>query len=1415
MAASEKDRDPLDETMLVAIGASAGGLKAFEQFFRSMPPQLDAAFIVVPHLDPHRHSLMVELIGHYTHMPVELVSDGVQVRPNRVYVIPPNSFLEIHDGRLNLVSPGERRGVRMAIDHFFRSLANYAGPRAVCIVMSGTASDGALGLQAVKERGGLTVVQDPKTAEHDGMPNSAIATGCVDLVLPPAEMAKILKVRGQQLYLHKEGTPVESVEQLDSEHIDKILAVVLARTRHDFRNYKRGTMTRRILRRMGLRQIRQISDYVSLLREDEEETRQLFDDLLIGITQFYRDPEAFKALEEKILTPLIMRDDNEPLRIWVPGCSTGEEAYSVAISCAEVAARLGRHIKLQVFATDVDAGALDIARTARYDESIRDEVPMERLARYFHKEDGRYVISKQIREAVVFAPQNVIHDPPFSKLDLVSCRNLLIYLHPEVQHKIFTLFSYGLRDNRFLFLGSSETIGRADNLFATIDKRAGLFRKVRTAAPVERALNPFMSPTSDIQFERDGGSSNTGTPSRERLSDLVQAELLKAYAPVSVVVTEQFEVLYIWGSATPYLELPNGEPTRDLLSMARRGLRLKLRQAVRNALTEGQDVSIAARILGSTHDDVLIRARKMAHPRVDTKFCLIHFDPISDPAEKAKYAAQIQGPRSKAEESLIDQLESELKSTREELQGTIEELETSNEELKTSNEEALSMNEELQSTNEELETSKEELQSLNEELSTVNTELQEKLDLIESTNNDLLNLLASTDIATLILDESGKVRRFTPSAKRLFNLIDTDVGRSIEDITHQVERGGNELVEDAARVIHELKAIEDEVSASDGRSYIRRIAPYRTANNRIEGSVITYSDVTRVKQVEASLRLSEERYRQLHDNNPAMYFTLGTDLRVRSVNRLGADQLGYAPEFVIGMPFAELHDDSAVISEALALLTEKPGDIEQWEAPMRLVDGRQLWARGLARLSVEESGEALIYVVAQDITQEKQLTEQVHYHSTHDYLTGLLNRREFDAFLRRVHKVAVEREVEHSLVYVDIADFKHVNDTAGHDAGDLVLKQLGALLRKHMRKRDLVARLGGDEFGIILEYCPAEESLRLASEAQRAIQNFEFITENLNFKLDCYIGITAIDSSSASTAALLRSADVACHLAKQRGAGSIHIYDSKESAATRESAKANWVGRIQKAIDEQQIELLAEPVVHLASASKPVAYELHLAMQPSGDSMDASALISAAERYGVSELLDRYAIDLALNQLAAGISQLANLDFFAINLSAQSIAVEGYADTLETLVRRSGIPPKKLCFEVSERTMVTHFEATSRVLTHLHAIGCRIAIDEFGSGLSSLHYLRRLPCDLIKIDGDFVRGMTVDEANRSQVSAIHGLAVLLGITTVAESVDSEATDSQLRKIGINYRQGPWVGRMLPLCKILAPVRPDPLGATGK
>jgi two-component system CheB/CheR fusion protein len=836
---------------IVGIGASAGGLEALEQFLRQVPPDSGMAFVIVQHLDPTHKGIMAELLQRTTAMSVSQVSDRMRVNPDSVYVIPPNKDMSILHDVLHLFEPTAPRGLRLPIDFFLRSLAEDRQERAIGVVLSGMGSDGTMGVRAIKERGGLVLAQAPASARFDSMPRSVIGSGLADLVAPAEELpGKIAAFLRHADVLSKTREPLG---EKDQSGLEKVLILLRSKTGQDFSMYKKNTVYRRIERRMGIHQVDRIADYVRFLQENSQEVELLFKELLIGVTSFFRDPAVWEQLRGEVIPALLAdRPAGGTLRGWSAGCSTGEEAYSLAMVFREAVAQAvpPESFKLQIFGTDLDRDAIEKARQGLYPANIAADVTPSRLERFFVKEEGGYRIGKEIREMVTFATQNVIMDPPFTKLDFLVCRNLLIYLAPELQKKLLPLFHYSLMPRGILLLGSSESVNAFSELFAPVDVKSRIFRRRESVLPAQ----PIAFPSSFAPAPPGTQKESIAAKPAANLQALADQLLLQHFSPPAVLVNEKGDILYISGRTGRYLEPAAGKANWNLFAMAREGLRFELGNAFTKAIRQKVPVTVRNLPAGESGSGfaVDVTVQPVEEPEALRGMVMIVFNEPATPPVDRKAPDRTRAASSR--NARVLELEQELRQFREELQATREGMQTSQEELK-------STNEELQSTNEELTTSREEMQSLNEELQTVNAGQQAKMDELSRVNNDMRNLLNSTEIVTVFLDNDLHVRRYTTGADKLFKLIPGDVGRPLSDIKNDLAYP--EMTDEAHEVLRTLAFSEKQVSASGGRWFSVRIMPYRTLDNVICGVVITFMDITAFKRRELELLEESARLRRL------------------------------------------------------------------------------------------------------------------------------------------------------------------------------------------------------------------------------------------------------------------------------------------------------------------------------------------------------------------------------------------------------------------------------------------------------------------------------------------------------------------------------------------------------------------------
>ncbi len=998
------------ECLIVAIGASAGGLEAFQGFFKHMPPDAGLAFAIVQHLTPDVKSALPELLTKYTRMPVEQVRDNTEILPNRVHVIAPNSTLTVEDGVFRVKVPAEAAGHRTPIDSLFRSVAEHRGENAVCIMLSGNGTDGTLGLRAIKEHGGMAMAQTLESARYDAILRSAIATGLVDHVLTVEEMPAKLLEYASHLRSLNDGTPNSIREQLRI-HMTTIHRLLRSGAGHDFSEYKENTILRRLERRMKISQIETVAQYVAVLERQPYEVNHLFKDLLIGVTQFFRDPDAFDALHSEVIPKLFEgMDCDTTIRVCVVGCSSGEEAYSIAMLLCEHASTLHNPPKIKIFATDIDERALQTARKGCYPDSIAEQVGPERLQRFFIRHDSGYQVKRELRELCIFSSHSFIKDPPFSRLDLISCRNVMIYLELDLQQKIIPLFHFALRSGGYLFLGPAENAISHRDLFRPINEKHRTF--VRKDSLPRLALR---FPLSEISRLTMAGKAQATTEAPNFAKQLERI-ILQRFGPACVTVNENGDAVYFSGRISRYLEQPTGSPETNVVKMAREGLGIPIRTALHKAVTSREPV--AQKNIPIQTNDGVGHVDLDIEPLTafgDANLFMIIFEDVTLGASPEHGSSPTL--RTDAEET-IRYLENELRSSQEHLQAATEELETSNEELR-------SANEEYQSTNEELETSKEELQSFNEELETLNSELNRKVAELDHANSDLQNLLNSTHIATIFLDRELHIRNFTPAIESVFPLVASDIGRPITDLAAQfVELN---LVDDIKEVLGTVSPRERELTGVQGRQYLMRILPYRTIHHVIDGVVITFVDVTQLKEAEQRAEHARIYAENIVATVREPLLILDQSLRVKSANAAFYEQFRVCGADIADQHFYDLANGQWGIPELRKLMDEllpRNEIVENFEIQHDFADiGPRTLLVNARRIDHVE----LILLAVEDITERKQaetlllsLNEDLKHFSyavSHDLQEPLRMMTIYAQLLAQQYKGKLDTQADEFIAY--------------------------------------------------------------------------------------------------------------------------------------------------------------------------------------------------------------------------------------------------------------------------------------------------------------------------------------------------------------------------------------------------------------
>lgn len=1669
-----------DSFFVVGLGASAGGLRPLEEFFAHMPHDSGAAFVIVQHLSPDYKSLMNELLGRCTRMTIRRIEAGMLLQPNTIYLIPPGQNLLIQSGQFQLIEQERlhHSPPNLPIDLFFDSLAQDVGERAIAIILSGTGRDGSRGIQRIHEAGGIILTQNPVTAEFDGMPYSAIATGLVDRSFAPAELAQLVYQLVRSPSDREALNGPHDFAQIQDNHLQQILRLLAIHENIDFSQYKTSTLSRRIQRRCMLSGFQNLNGYLHALNTSTEERQKLRSDLLISVTCFFRDPAAWAVLATEILPPLVTAMSlQEPLRIWVTACATGEEAYSIAILVDELAAAQGKPVHAKIFATDLDHHALEFAAQGCFPLAIANDVSAKRLQCYFNRKGDTFEVVRSIREMIVFAPHNLVRDSSFSRIHLVCCRNVLIYMEIPLQQQVLRNLHFALMPHGVLFLGESESLGELENEFTPCNRRSKIYQKRRNIRLLNELLNQNALAISQVAKKLP---SAMPSPARNLGGDMRLNEAFRLVTEdqqnCCLILNEQGHVLHVYGATPELLPPPQGPVSNEAIKMVAPALQLPLSAALTHARKSQGFVHYSAVELLKQRENaephrVSLRVSFHQGDRLVNDFFIVFIQP--DQVNSAQIESLTSDDLEQANLQRVLTLENELQRTRESLQATIEELETTNEEQQATNEELIASNEELQSTNEEL-------QSVNEELYTVNAEYQSKIQELTQLNNDMDNLLQSADIGVIFLDRELCVRKFTPAATQVVSLVPSDVDRPLHHLVHNLE---DARFYDQLRVaLVNGQVIDQEVKLKDADRYLlMRISPYRINDQAVDGLVLTLVDITVIKQAQQALEENMALLETVINATPDPVFVKNADGCYELVNQAALKTLNRPLEEVIGQtdlalfaaPVARkiMADDQQVQSQGQSItyeecLTTPAGDelyllttkavakdtngkaqrlvgfarnitrlkqaqnaleqsnqklhqeIEQRQVALQALqesesrfrntfeqaavgiahvapdgtlvrlnqrfadivgytkeelcnrtfqeithpddleadlnyvkqtlageiptytmakryfrkDQTIVWVeltvalirtgagdpryfisviqditlqkkleterdrilqelaheKELAQVTLHSIGDAVIttdakarvqycnpiaesmigctsaeiqgqligevvnllepetrqpiahpvdavlqrptkplttedmllvsrdgqefavsksvspiqdrqdhligtVTVFRDTTEARQLSQQLSWQATHDPLTELINRRQFEQELIQIFSsVRLDDRQEHVLCYLDLDQFKVVNDTSGHLAGDELLRQVAMLLKTRVRGSDCLARLGGDEFGILLKACPLSRGEIVADELRAAIHAFRFVWQKRTFSIGVSIGLVAINHNIVDLPTAMSAADAACYAAKERGRNRVYVYQADDADVVRQRNEREWSVRIRHALEHNQFCLYQQQIVpvHPSEDETVTHCEILLRMlDDTGELIPPNAFIPAAERYDLMPQIDRWVLKKFLNHVTHQPSSDSDSVIYTVNLSGASLADDSFLEFLRAQLRNCPSIAQRLCFEITETAAISNLTEAVDFINAIQKLGCQFSLDDFGSGMSSFGYLKALPVSYLKIDGKFVRQIHTDPTAEAIVESINSIGHVMGLKTIAEFVESEESLVCLRNIGVDYVQG--------------------------
>ncbi len=1477
---------------IVGIGASAGGLEALSDLIRALPDDLGVPYIVVQHLSPTHRSMMVPLLARETSMLVKDAEDGETPLANVIYVTPANWNIILKDGTMRLLVPGKTVLPKPSATALFNSMAEEKGEDAIGVILSGTGSDGSAGIAAIKAAGGFTFAQDPEAAKYSGMPQAAISTGCVEWVLSCKGIAEELTAIARAHGLINRATKQENVPAT----MKGLLQMVYKQSKIDFSGYKEATLSRRVERRMAANRLNNLAAYFDYCSKNPDELNKLSKDILISVTAFFRDRNSFEGLRATLASIITDKKPGDEIRIWVPGCATGEEAYSIAIMISELLGGKMNDYRIQIFATDIDLDAMVVGRRGVYPDSSLAEVSAEITTRYFTRKIDHYEIARPIRDLVVFARQDLVLDPPFLRLDLVSCRNLLIYFQPLLQTRVLSIFHFALRPSAYLFLGKSESIVHQENMFSPVSKEARIFKRV--------AIKDQSIPIPHYSVKDATAKVTTATTERttRKQESRLQKALSEIYAPPSVLINKAMDVVEVHGDMQSYLHFPTGKLELNLAQLLRREWRTEVQTLVHHA--ELKHSSAVGRIRPVKHrsgQSVQIEVHPVAS-RDDQKLFLISFISLASPTDTGQVEDQ---PLSNNSE-----LEDELVATREHLQTVIEELETSNEELQALNEEMQAANEELQSSNEELEASNEELQSTNEELTTVNEELIVKGGELSLVNIELENLQNSTGFSLILLDQELRLQRYNKEAASLFGFSLHTLGKPITGLPLLI----SEVLETAKLAMSDGIKRQKQISLV-GKHYNVLCFPYTSQAQTLGGVIITFIDETELIDAQLAIVSSQKRLIGVMQNSPLLISIKDTAGQYQFVNasfestfNLKAEKFfGKTDTQVFPEPLAELfekmhfdvlhkkarvesehtitigdkqssflficypiHDEhgsiSAVCSQAFDITLRRELDEQKkltatffdsanegilitdaqqkiikvnpafskvtgygatdvlGMTPKLLSSGKQdanffkvmwteigvhgwwqgeLWNRHkdgslyLEWLTInsvrDEHGEVSNYMaIFSDITLIKASQQRLEYMVAHDELTNLPNRNELKGRMTQVFSRAKRREGTFALMFIDLDNFKNVNDNLGHDCGDLLLQQVAERLALCVRNEDTVARIGGDEFNVLLEDVT---DAQISVTAQRILDKLSkpYLLQEEQAFISASIGVAVYPKDADDLESLIKNADSAMYQAKGKGKNGFQFFtsDLKEKLSHRLELE----NALRKAIAAKELTLAYQPEFDLQSGKLIGAEALLRWNSMSFGIVGPGEFIPIAEESDLILEIGEWVIERAAEQLHQWRQDGTPLQgTLFVNVASRQLQRQPLLAIITRQLRKHHLPARAIGIEITERTLMDGSEEIAEKLHKIELEDIPIAIDDFGTGYSSLSYLKAFPIAFLKIPNQFVDGITCDESDKGIATAIIGVSTALKLETIAEGIETDEQLKLLRDMGCHSGQGYLLGR---------------------
>ena len=1366
--------------IVVGIGSSAGGLEAIREVVKAIPHLQHTVLVIAQHLSPHHTSILADLVRKGSRLDVRNAEDGHVALAGQVLITPPGKDIEIIDRRIRLTTARSGPMPKPDINRFFASLAMAAGETSVGVILSGTGTDGAVGVKEIKDAGGIAIVQTPESAKYDGMPHAAIHTGAADLVATPMDI-------GAMLYEFDQTAPtrLRSAAGQNGDTYDTIVKLIRSNAKIELPHFKRSNIERRIARRMVVRNSPDLPTYLRLLEAEPGEVGALTQDVFCSVTSFFRDPEAYAALSQ-VLERKLCGNGYDELRIWIPGCATGEEAYSVAILMEELGRQSNRSFDYRVFATDVNSVALNTARFAHYAPSSVAHLDKGLVERYFHESQSRLQIARHVRDRLVFSAHDLTRDAPFSRLDLISCRNLLNFFDDETQIRALEILHFGLSPKGLLMLGQSDAELHANDLFAPVDSTARIYQSQQT--PGRRRFFPSVRQAS--------GDSLRHVPRQARRAQDVEMRLLSSlaerFAPASAVIDRTDNLVYRFGDPRALLPARADSAQSDLFRLAGNTVRPALRSLVidaRRAIEKG-DFRVHSVLYRA--DDRAWRLTAKAFDAGRPGWLMITFEEIAPRNAQLTADTGTLGQSSQLAENDQD----ELLRLRETLDTVVEELETTNEDLQATNEELQSSNEEFQSTNEELQTTNEELQSSNEELLTLNDELQERSRAYEQLNAQLESILAGLATPLLMVDADLRLVRVAPVVKRLMPVDD------IHPQDHLSALPWRDPLPDLRPTIHDVIASGRstqqtlQIGASVWQLTVSRVS--EDCDGR-PGAVLVFTDSSELYESREHFRQEKERAQITLQSIGDGVIRVSQDGNIEYINPAAANLIQVDTEQAIGASLERVLTLHTGHGEAMGnfaldfILAHLHNSERDKDCILTTLKGDRRHITCSITLTTNERGAANGAVLTfKDMTDHYAAISRMSWMTSHDDLTGAVNRREMEQRLETaLMSIRQGRKRELVFLYLDLDQFKVVNDSCGHLAGDELLKQVTRILAEHIRTRDTLARLGGDEFGILLEGCRVGEAEGVAEKIRAAIHEHRFHWEDKVFRIGISIGIAALTSDIIDVSDIMKHADAACYAAKDLGRNRIHIHSPDDDELTQQRSDLHWLSALTGAMENDRLRLYMQKIQH-SDRDSDCHWEVLLRMIGEDDKLLLpGSFLPAAERYGLIQRIDEWVVDQLFRILhehrpASGAQRPPNVN---VNLSGASFTDARLTEFVNRCLERYDVDPSRLTFEITETAAISNMSTAKAFIGRAHDLGCMIALDDFGSGMSSFKYLKQLDVDYVKIDGTFIKDIETDSLSQAIVEAMVRIAANLDVQIVAEFAENQRIVAKLKEFGVHHIQG--------------------------